>query len=46
MQDLAFAFVQPHEVPMDPPLRLVQVPLGGIPSFRGVSCITQIGVLL
>jgi len=30
---------------MGPLLKLVQVPLDGIPSFQRVDCITQLGVV-
>ncbi|KAK4829865.1 hypothetical protein QYF61_007257 [Mycteria americana] len=44
VQDLALGFVEPHEVHMGPLLKLVQVPLDGIPSLRHVNCTTQLGV--
>jgi len=45
VQDLALDLVEPHEVHMGPLLKLVQVPLDGILSFRHVNCITQLGVI-
>jgi len=42
MQDLALGVVEPHEVSL---LKLVQVPLDGIPSLRCVNCTTQLGVI-
>ncbi|KAK4832517.1 hypothetical protein QYF61_023582, partial [Mycteria americana] len=45
VQDLALDLVEPHEVHMGPLLKLVQVPLDGIPSLRCVSCTTQLGVI-
>ncbi|KAK4829553.1 hypothetical protein QYF61_005222 [Mycteria americana] len=45
VQDPAVGLVEPHEVHMNPFLKLVQVPLGGIPSFWHVNCTTQLGVI-
>ncbi|KAK4832392.1 hypothetical protein QYF61_022247 [Mycteria americana] len=45
VQDLALGLLEPHEVHMCPPLQLVQVPLGGIPSFQLVDCTTQLDVI-
>jgi len=45
VQDLALGLVEPHEVHMGPPLRLVQVSLDDIPSFWCVNCTTQLGVI-
>lgn len=36
----ALGLLKPHEIP-----KLAQVPLGGILSFRSVSCSTQLGVI-
>jgi len=45
VQDLALSLVELHEVHMASLLKLVQVPLDGIPSLRLVSCTTQLGVI-
>jgi len=45
VQDLALGLVEPHEVHTGPLLKLVQVPLDGIPSFWCVNCTTQLGVI-
>jgi len=45
MQDLALGLVEPHDVHTGPLTELVQVPLDGIPSFRCVSCTTQLGLI-
>jgi len=45
MQDLTLSLVEPHEVHMGPLLKLVQVPLDGIPSFWRVNRTTQLGVV-
>ncbi|KAK4830181.1 hypothetical protein QYF61_008972 [Mycteria americana] len=45
VQDPALGLVEPHEVPIDPLLQLVQVPLDGIPSLRRVNHTTQLGVI-
>jgi len=45
MQDLAVGLVEPHEVHTGPLLKLVQVPLDGIPSFWCVSCTAHPGVI-
>jgi len=45
MQDPEPSFVEPHEVHMGPLLKLVQVPLNGIPVLRHVDCTTQLGVI-
>ena len=45
VQDLAFGFVEPHEVHMGPLLELVQVPLDGILSLRRVNRSTQFGAV-
>ncbi|KAK4830182.1 hypothetical protein QYF61_008973 [Mycteria americana] len=45
VQDPALGLVEPHEVPIGPLLQLVQVPLDGIPSLRGVNHTTQLGVI-
>ena len=45
MQQLALSLTRCHEIPMDPLLELVQVPLDGIPSFRCVKGTTQLGVI-
>ena len=45
MRDLALGLVEPHEVHTGPLLKLVQVPLDGIPSFCHVNCTTQLGVV-
>ncbi|KAK4828551.1 hypothetical protein QYF61_027520, partial [Mycteria americana] len=37
LQDLALGLVEPHEVHMSPLLKLVQVPLDGIPSLSHAS---------
>ncbi|GAB0178515.1 cAMP-dependent protein kinase inhibitor alpha [Grus japonensis] len=44
VQDLAFGLVEPHEVHTGPLLKLVQVPLDGIPSLRHINRTTQFGV--
>ncbi|KAK4826321.1 hypothetical protein QYF61_007406 [Mycteria americana] len=43
-QDLALGLVEPHEVHIGPLLKLVQVPLDGIPSLRHVNCTTQLDI--
>ncbi|PKU35584.1 nipped-bhypothetical protein [Limosa lapponica baueri] len=43
-QDPILGLVEPHEVHMAPLLKLVQVPLDGIPSLRHVNHTTQLGV--
>jgi len=45
VQDLALGLVEPHEVHTGPPLQLVRVSLGDIPSFWCVNCTTQLGVI-
>jgi len=45
VQDLALGLVELVEVHKGPLLKLVQVPLDGIPSFWCVSCTTQLGVI-
>jgi len=45
MQDLARGLVELPEVHAGPLLKLVQVPLDGIPSFWCVNCTTQLGVI-
>ncbi|KAK4823539.1 hypothetical protein QYF61_003171 [Mycteria americana] len=45
VQDPAPGFVETHEVHMGPLLKLVQVPLDGIPSLRHVNCTTRLGVV-
>ncbi|KAK4823530.1 hypothetical protein QYF61_003039 [Mycteria americana] len=45
VQDPALGLVEPHEVHTGPLLKLVQVPLNGIPSLRRVNCTTQLGVI-
>jgi len=41
----ALGLVEPHEVCAGPLLKLVQVPLDGIPSFWQFDCTTQLGVI-
>ncbi|KAK4805639.1 hypothetical protein QYF61_022397 [Mycteria americana] len=45
VQDLALGLVEPHEVHMGPILKLVQVPLDGIPSLRRVNHTSQHSVV-
>jgi len=45
MQDLALGLVEPHDIHTGPPLQLVQVPLGSIPSFCCVNCTAQLRVI-
>ncbi|KAK4831400.1 hypothetical protein QYF61_017531 [Mycteria americana] len=45
VQDLALGLVEAHEVHMGPLLKLVQVPVDGIPSLRCVNSTTQLGVI-
>ena len=45
VQDLAFGPVGLCEVRTGPPLKPVQVPLGGIPSLLHVDRTTQLGVI-
>jgi len=45
MQDLALGFVEPRKLHTGPFLKLVQVPLDGIPSFWCVNCTTHLGVV-
>ena len=45
VQDLALGLVQLHEVRTGPPLKAVQVPLGGIPCLQPVDHTTQLGVV-
>ena len=45
VQDLAFGFVEPHEIHLGPLLKPVQVPLDGIPSFSFAGYTPQLGVL-
>jgi len=45
MQDLALVLIEPHELHTGPFLKLVQVPLDGIPSFWCVNRTTQLGVI-
>ena len=45
VQDLALGLAELHEVHMGPLLKLVQVPLDGIPSLRCVNHTTQLGVI-
>jgi len=45
MQDIALHLVEPHEVYKGPFLKLIQVPLDGIPSFWHVNCTTQLCVV-
>ncbi|KAK4810201.1 hypothetical protein QYF61_011795 [Mycteria americana] len=45
LQDLALGLVEPHEVHTGPLLKIVQVPLDGIPSLRRVNHTTQVGVV-
>ncbi|KAK4822574.1 hypothetical protein QYF61_017160 [Mycteria americana] len=45
VQDLQLGLDEPHKVHMGPLLKLVQVPLNGIPSLRHVNHTTQLGVL-
>ncbi|KAK4811988.1 LOW QUALITY PROTEIN: hypothetical protein QYF61_022984 [Mycteria americana] len=44
-QEPALGLVEPHEVHTGPLLKLVQVPLDGIPSLRYVNHTTQLGVV-
>ena len=45
VQDLALGLVEPHEFHTSPLLKLVQVPLDGIPSLRRVNRTTQLGAI-
>ncbi|KAK4829697.1 hypothetical protein QYF61_006072 [Mycteria americana] len=45
VQGLALGLVEPHEVHMDPLLKLVKAPLDGLLSLSHVNCITQLGVI-
>ena len=45
-QNLAFGFVEPHEVHLGPLLKPVKDPLDGIPSFWCVNCTPQLGVTI
>ncbi|KAK4824889.1 hypothetical protein QYF61_021129 [Mycteria americana] len=45
VQDLALGLVELHEVHRGPLLKLVKVPLDGIPSLKGISCTTRLGVI-
>lgn len=45
VQGCALDFVEPHYIPLGPPLGLVQVPVDGNPSFCFVSCTIQLGVI-
>jgi len=45
VQDLASGLVAPQEIHTGPLLKLVQVPLDGIPSFWCVNCTTQLAVI-
>jgi len=44
-QDLALGLVELHDVRTGPPLKPVQVPLDGIPSFQRVNRTTQLSVV-
>ena len=45
VQDLALGLVEPHEVHTGPLLKLIQVPVDGISSLRGVNHTTELGVI-
>ena len=45
VQDLAFGFVEPHEVLLSQLLKTVKVSLNGIPSLWCVDFTTQLGVI-
>ncbi|KAJ7402836.1 hypothetical protein BTVI_83013 [Pitangus sulphuratus] len=45
VQYLALGFVELNEVGTNLPLKLVQVPLDGIPSLQHVDCTAQLGVI-
>ncbi|KAK4823689.1 hypothetical protein QYF61_005755 [Mycteria americana] len=45
VRDLALGLVEPHEVYMGPLLKLVPVPLDGIPSLRHANLTIQLGVI-
>jgi len=45
VKDLVLGLVEPHEIHTCPLLKLVQDPLGVIPSLRCVDCTTQLGVI-
>jgi len=45
MRDLALVLIEPHELHTGSFLKLVQVPLDGIPSLRHVDRTTQLGVI-
>jgi len=42
---LALGLAEPHKVHTGQLLKLVQVPLDGIPSLKCVNCTTQLGVV-
>ncbi|KAJ7412140.1 hypothetical protein WISP_98671 [Willisornis vidua] len=45
VQHHALDLGHPHEIPMGTSLKIVQVPLDGIPSFRCGNCTTQHGAI-
>ncbi|KAK4821962.1 hypothetical protein QYF61_004966 [Mycteria americana] len=45
VQDLALGLAELHEVHTGPPLKLVEIPLDGIPSLHCVNRTTQLGVV-
>ena len=45
VQDFILGLVEPRKFNTGPLLKLVQVPLNGIPSLRCVNCTAQLGVI-
>ena len=45
VQDLTFGLIELHGVCIGPSLKLVKVPLGGIPSLQLVDCTTQLRII-
>jgi len=46
VQHLAFGIIGLYEVHVNPLLKPVKFPLGGIPSVQYISCTAQLGVIL
>jgi len=42
VQNFVFCFVEPHQVHKGPPFELIEVPLGGIPSFCCINYTTHL----
>lgn len=45
VQPLGLVLLRSHEISMGPLVKLIQVPLDGIPTFRNVSHTIQLGII-